>query len=120
MANVRTISHPFRFLVTAVTLLCVLLLNHQEITTYRPAPVKLPGTNTQLHKSAQKQAVVKQKVSFEATTSYLLMPLAQFTDWLPPVFSRQFSLTPVTAPKTRQGIFLFAMLCASTIVPNAP
>lgn len=121
MANVRTISQQIRLLFTAVTLFCVLLLNNQEITTYRVAPEKLPANaNTQLHQgAAEKPTVVKQKVTFEATTSYLVLQLAHFTDWLHPAFSRCPLVSPLPV-KISQGIFFFRILYAFAIVPNAP
>lgn len=120
MADVRTISQQIRFLFTAVTLLCVLLLNNQEITTYYPAS----KVNTQVHTAAadKDQTVVKQKVSFEATTSYLVLQIEPFTAWLrpDPIGYTPAINTPWLVSKVGRLIHFFGIFFAFTIVPNAP
>lgn len=123
MAEVRTISQKISFLFTAVTLFCVMLLNNQEITTYRTLPKNsAPDASTHLKNTAgeKNQTVVKQKVSFEATTSYLVLQLACFAHWpdldftVPPISTFKLLIIPVRA------VHFFSVLLAFTIVPNAP
>ena len=81
MLSVANISRQFRVLLTALTLLCVVALNHREFTTYTPAPAA--KTSHQLHKAAAKhQSTVKQKVTLEAPHAYLVLQLATFTEFL--------------------------------------
>jgi hypothetical protein len=119
MKPMANISRHLRLMLTAITLLCVMALNHREVTTYACAPEA--STSQQLHKStAEHHGTVKQKVSLEATHAYLQLQLAICTD-----FSRATLLAPITPLLTRLRlpnpapgffkVFLFAAIQA-----NAP
>jgi hypothetical protein len=122
MAATRNITQQIRFLFTAVTLLCVLLLNNQEITTYRPAtPQPVSKAGNHLKQSTKKEkTVVKQKVTFEATTSYFVLPLVYFTQWLHPEFYVPVSETPALLLQPRYFVYFFKILFGFIIIPNAP
>ncbi|RDC62215.1 hypothetical protein [Adhaeribacter pallidiroseus] len=122
MAATRNITQQIRFLFTAVTLLCVLLLNNQEITTYNlVAPKPISKSGSQLKQSAKKEkTVVKQKVTFEATTSYFVLPLVPFIQWLHPEFSTPVSKIPALLLQPRYFTYFFRILFGFVIIPNAP
>lgn len=122
MAATRNITQQIRFLFTAVTLLCVLLLNNQEITTYNlatPHPASKAGSHLK-HSTKKEKKVVKQKVTFEATTSYFVLPLVHFTQWLHPEFYVSVSKTPALLPQAPFFTYFFRVLFNFIIVPNAP
>ncbi len=122
MAATRNITQQIRFLFTAVTLLCVLLLNNREITTYNLV-VSQPFSkgDSQLNESSKKErTVVKQKVSFEATTSYFLLPLVHFIQWLHPEFYVPISETPALLSPAPYFTYFFWVLFGFIIIPNAP
>ena len=121
MADVRTIAQHIRVLLTAVTLLCVLLLNHQEITTYRPTPVP-PAADSQLQTTDKEPAVVKQKISFEATAADLVLLVAPLAVWRHPVvYTPQLATTATTLfPPAGAVISFRQILFSCTIIPNAP
>jgi hypothetical protein len=75
------ISRHLRLILTALTLLCVMALNHREVTTFTAAPKA--KTTQQLHNTAADQhGTIKQKVSLEAPHAYLALQLATCTDLL--------------------------------------
>ncbi|PSR52209.1 hypothetical protein AHMF7605_01070 [Adhaeribacter arboris] len=123
MAANRTITQQIRFLLTAVTWCCVLLLNNQVITTYQPV---IKGTSaagdSQLQKntSRKEQTVVKQKVTFEATTSYFILQIAHFTNWLKPIFQTPTFNIPEPLFKVYRARYFFRVLFSFIIIPNAP
>lgn len=79
MLPTADISRHLRLMLTALTLLCVMALNHRELTTYTAAPEA--KTTQQLHHTAADQhGTVKQKVSLEAPHAYLVLQLAACTD----------------------------------------
>ncbi|QMU29430.1 hypothetical protein [Adhaeribacter radiodurans] len=123
MAASRTITQQIRFLLTAVTWCCVLLLNNQVIITYRPVVKEAnAASNSQLQKntSHKEQTVVKQKVTFEATTSYFILQLAHFTNWVTPVFQKPFLTIPEPISKIYRVRYFFSVLFSYIIIPNAP
>jgi hypothetical protein len=109
-----------RVVITAITLLCVVSLNNREVTTFVQAPDN--PTAQQVNKSAatERHHIVKQKVSLEATPSYLVLQLANFTHFLrivfqPPVFSVLVPFKP-SLPVIR----FFQIFLSAAIQPNAP
>ena len=81
MLPLANISRHLRLMLTALTLLCVMALNHREVTTYAAAPEAKPAQ--QLHKTAADQhGTIKQKVSLEAPHAYLILELAATADLL--------------------------------------
>lgn len=121
MAGIRTIAQHIRVLLTAVTLLCVLLLNHREITTYRPAPVS-SAAEPQLQSSEKEPAVVKQKISFEATAADLVLLIAPLAIGRHPVVYAPQLTVPATTPLFFVGVLISCLLIllSGTIIPNAP
>ncbi|WP_034256532.1 hypothetical protein [Adhaeribacter aquaticus] len=112
------ISKNLRLLFTAITLLFVVGLNNREVTTYTKSEAT---SGHQINKSAaDTHGTLKQKVSLEATTSYIVLQLAFFTDFIyyhftPPVNTFDSSYNLIS---TVTGFF--SLLLATVIQPNAP
>ena len=115
MFRLKSISLQLRFLLLGLTLLSVLSLDKREVAIYR----EKPATENRF-KAAAEQCVVKEKVSFEAVTSFIVLPEAIFPDLI------SFDFTPL--PATKQFFTfavpvvtpLFKRLLATSISPNAP
>ena len=115
MPRLKAISLQIRFLLLGLSLLSVLSLDKREVAVYFEEPA-----TEQAFKASSKQCVVKEKVSFEAVTSFIVLPDAIFPD----LISFDFSL----APAARQFITFavpvastsFQRLLATSISPNAP
>ncbi len=123
MAATRNITQQIRILLMAVTWCCVLLLNNQVITTYQSVPKEPTVANTrhlQEGTSKKEQTVVKQKVTFEATTSYFILQLAHVANWLKPVFEAPFLKVPEPITKVYRVRYFFSVLFSFIIIPNAP
>jgi hypothetical protein len=119
MQKVANIARHFRVMLTALTLLCVMVLNHREVTTYTAAPEA--QTAHQLHKTAaDRHGAVKQKVSLEAPHAYLVLQLATFTDFFTPDFSSPLiqALPLVRLPDPVSGFF--KVFLSAAIQANAP
>ena len=124
MPETKTIALYFRHLLMSVTLLWVLMLNGQEVRAY-----SLPAaTATEKGASAiadgpgsENKTIVKQKVSLEATTSFVTINLQQATLPAPlPTFAAPTNdvLPAHSALPTGNGFV--AQLFPTTIQPNAP
>jgi hypothetical protein len=119
MQKMANISRHIRVILTALTLLCVVGLNHREVTTYTAIPET--GTAQQVHKTAAaRQGTIKQKVSLEAPHAFLVLQLATFPD-----FARIDFMAPVTPvlnrfrlPKPVSGFF--KTFLSAAIQANAP
>lgn len=121
MAATRTITQHIRFLFTTVTLFCVLLLNYQEVPTYRIAAAKSKSENSShLQSSKKSKTVVKQKVSFEATNTYFVLHAVDFTSWVHPVFYNPVRVAIKLLPLPESFIHFFRIFLGFTIIPNAP
>lgn len=122
MAATRNITQQIRFLLTAVTLFCVLLLNNQEITSYRLVASKSAAESSQQVQGTSKKqkTVVKQKVTFEATTSYFILQPVYFTRFLHPVLYVPATDIPELLLKPSYYIHFFSVLFGFIINPNAP
>ena len=120
MPTQNTILKQFRVVFTAATLLCALFLNYQEVTTFaaaRPAPAQTEQVNKT---KKQPDLTLKQKISFEAVTSLVLLPaplaaiLSDFT----------FSFIPARAvaalPVITAGLPYICRLLGTALQPNAP
>ena len=119
MEPMANITRHLRLMLTAITLLCVMALNHRVVTTYASAPEA--STSQQLQKSnAGQHATVKQKVSLEATHAYLQLQLAICTDFSGTAFS--FPVTPLLSrlglPNPVAGFF--KIFLSAAIQANAP
>lgn len=108
----------------SVTLLWALMLNGQEVRAY-----VLPADNTTRQETprvtdapvSETKTVVKQKVSLEATTSFVTLNLQQAT--LPAPFPAFASPTDEVLPAHTalpSGNGFVAQLFPTTIQPNAP
>ena len=119
MLPLANISRHLRVLLTAITLLCVVALNHREVTTYASAPEA--RKTQQLHKTAAEgHDTVKQKVSLEAPHAYLVLQIAACTDFLPVAFT-----TPLRPLLNRFGLpnpvtGFFKIFLSAAIQANAP
>lgn len=123
MQVIRSISQQLRVFLTAATLLCVLVLNNREVATYTfpTTPVsKAENSQTLTSLPAGKTATVKQKVSFEAVNSYMLLHLAAVVDFLVPLFNRPVTFVEQAVQFFAEDFPFFSIFCASSIQPNGP
>jgi len=121
MPKVYTISRYLKHLLMSVTLLWALMLNGQEVAAY-PAAANSTGTQLATVPGAENKTVIKQKVSLEATTSFIALNLQQAVVPLPqqPAFaSPTDDLLPAhtTGPP---GMGFVSRIFPVTIQPNAP
>lgn len=124
MPKTKTIALHIRHLLMSVTLLWALMLNGQEVRAY-----SLPAENTTKQEASrlsdapapEKKTIVKQKVSLEATTSFVTLNLQQATLPAPlPAFATPGN-EPLPAHSTLPaGNGFVAQLFPITIQPNAP
>ena len=120
MPQQNTILKQFRVVFTAATLLCALFLNYQEVNLFAAAkPAK--AKTEQLTKTEKKpDLTIKQKISFEAVTSFILLP-APLAAVLP---NFQFHFIPVTTeavlPVISAGLPYISRLLGTALQPNAP
>ncbi|HEY4649765.1 MAG TPA: RNA methyltransferase [Pontibacter sp.] len=124
MPKTITIAQHFRHLLMSVTLLWALMLNGQEVRAYSlPAESKAKQEATKVSDAPVQdtKAVVKQKVSLEAITSFVTLNLQQATLPAPlPVFAAPTDeLLPAQAAQPIGNGFV-AQLFPVTIQPNAP
>ncbi len=125
MPKAKHIFHHFRHLLMSVTLLWALMLNGQEVVAYSApvkGPVKAGAPHVATAPGAETKTVVKQKVSLEATTSFIALNLQQHA-MVPPVFpgfappvDEELASCLARAP----GAGYIAQLFPITIQPNAP
>ncbi|WP_250419186.1 MULTISPECIES: RNA methyltransferase [Pontibacter] len=123
MPKIKPIAQHFRHLLMSVTLLWALMLNGQEVVAYSlPADhAAQQATSKVADAPAEKKTVVKQKVSLEATTSFVTLNLQQATLPAPlPAFAAPTDeiLPAHTALPIGNGFV--AQLFPTTIQPNAP
>jgi hypothetical protein len=115
MFCLKSISLQLRFLLLGLTLLSVLSLDKREVAIY----LEKPATE-QTFKASAKQLVVKEKVSFEAVASYLVLPAAI----LPEAFHFNFPTARVPFTAFSYAVPVVVPLCkrllATAISPNAP
>jgi hypothetical protein len=115
MFRLKSISLQFRLFLVGVSLLSVLFLNKREVAISLEKPVP-----EQTLKAGSRQLVIKEKVSFEAVPSCVVLPQAL----IPEFFSFEFpaiqvpvalqsAVVPVVVP-------LFQRLLFTAISPNAP
>ncbi|MBC3538418.1 hypothetical protein H7U12_01920 [Rufibacter sp. H-1] len=115
------IQRNWRLLFTSIALLLALTVNHRALPAYAHAPAS-PAEKTAVHKQGRdaESSVVKQKVSFEATTSFVDFQLAE-----PAPFLRLTFVTPVqqvvhASLGTPYWAFLLQKVATQPISPNAP
>jgi hypothetical protein len=121
MARAPYILKHFRLFLTALTLLCALTFNHKEVPAFAPITGKAPVTAVdQASPERQEKQVLKQKISFEAVTSFVILDLAQPLAFLRVLFEAPLDL-PFTLYKAAfSPTHFFSVLFADTIQPNAP
>ncbi|HSI91333.1 MAG TPA: hypothetical protein VK927_09470 [Adhaeribacter sp.] len=116
MSYLKSISLQLRFLLLGLTLLSVLSLDKREVAIY----LEKPATEQTALKAAPDQCIVKEKVSFEAVTSFIVLPEAIFPDLISFGFSPAPSPARFVAAAAPVVTPLFQRLLASSISPNAP
>lgn len=124
MPNAKTISYYFKHLLMSFTLLWALMLNGQEVVAYTSAS---NGTAQQTDSrlaapASENKTVVKQKVSLEATTSFVALNLQQATVPLPqqPAFAKPTDELLPAYTTIPPGIGFVSRIFPITIQPNAP
>ena len=122
MPETKTIAQHIRHLLMSVTLLWALMLNGQEVRAYSlPADNAAAPTSKVAHAPAEKKTVVKQKVSLEATTSFVTLNLQQATLPAPlPAFAAPTDDILPAQTALPKGNGFVAQLFPVTIQPNAP
>ncbi len=124
MPKVKTIFCHVKHLLMSVTLLWALMLNGQEVVAYTSAAT---GTAQQPNSKlatapSETKTVVKQKVSLEATTSFVALNLPQAVVPLPqhPTFANPTNELLPAYTTIPPGIGFVARLFPIIIQPNAP
>ena len=115
---VNIVRH-LRLVLMAITLLFVVGLNNREVTTFAAAPEATAGQ--QVDQSAgERNGTVKQKVSFEATPSYVVLQLAAVPGFLNLNFAKPLlqPLTPTYPSRIVAGFF--KIFLSGAIQANAP
>ncbi|MEJ8758066.1 RNA methyltransferase [Pontibacter sp. H259] len=119
MPESKTIAQHFRYLLMSVTLLWALMLNGQEVRAYSLPADK--AASEVAHAPAEKKTVVKQKVSLEATTSFVTLNLQQATLPAPlPAFAAPTDDMLPAQTALPKGNGFVAQIFPITIQPNAP
>ncbi|PKV66643.1 hypothetical protein BD749_1773 [Pontibacter ramchanderi] len=123
MPNTTNILPHFRHLLMTVTLLWALMLNGQEVVAYTYTVPGAPAKSaSQLATVPQEKTVVKQKVTLEATTSFVVLNLEQ--NALEPTPIPAFAIPadealPAYAARA-PGAGFVARFFPISIQPNAP
>ncbi|MGV3538220.1 MAG: hypothetical protein ACO1OQ_00325 [Rufibacter sp.] len=112
------IQRNWRLLCTSIALLLVLTVNHRALPAYAHAA---PNTQQTAVKKQDKDAtVVKQKVSFEATTSFVDLNLAEPTAFLHITFTAPVAHVVPSKAGIPYWAFYLQQLATLPISPNAP
>ena len=118
MPKLKTISCHVKHLLMSFTLLWALMLNGQEVVAYTAT------ANGTAHQVAvpEGKSVVKQKVSLEATTSFIALNLQQAVVPLPqqPTFPNPTDELLPAYTAVPPGAGFVARLFPIIIQPNAP
>jgi hypothetical protein len=121
MPKQNTIWKQFRVVFTAATLLCALFLNYQEITTFA-GPAAQPAENARSVDTSKNQPdfTIKQKISFEAVTSFILLPAPEPALTSDLTFTFIPAITGSVQPVLAAGLPFLSLLLGTAIQPNAP
>ncbi|MEJ8800892.1 RNA methyltransferase [Pontibacter sp. H249] len=105
-----------------LTLLWALMLNGQEVVAYTFTAEATPQqADSRLATKHENKTVVKQKVSLEATTSFVALNLQQAVEPLPqPTFANPIYILLPAYTTIPPSTGLLAQLFPITIQPNAP
>ena len=104
----------------AITLLCVIALNNREVTIFKSVPENQAAHQVNKSAAAERQTTVKQKVSLEATPSYVVLQIAAYTSFLHVVFERPVFAAVIHQYFARPATGFFKLFLVSSIQPNAP
>ncbi|MGV3502200.1 MAG: hypothetical protein ACO1O1_00720 [Adhaeribacter sp.] len=119
MLPLPNISRHIRVMLTALTLLCVMALNHREVTTYVAAANTKSGQQVQ-KTAAERHGTVKQKVSLEAPHAFLVLQLAACAS-LPRVeFTPPVTVEPAALPFSSPIRGFFKTFLSAAIQAQAP
>ncbi|WP_345164712.1 hypothetical protein [Nibribacter koreensis] len=119
MKTGQNISHHWRLLWTSLALLLVLSVNHQVLPAFAKSAASTEKTSVKAH-TTQEGTIVKQKVSFEATTSFVDLVLAE-PDTLPTfTFSAPATQKLKTEAPLAYWTFFLQQQATQPISPNAP
>ncbi|WP_210486367.1 hypothetical protein [Rufibacter aurantiacus] len=104
-----------------MALLLVLTVNNRTLPAYAHTPAS-PAEQTAVNNQGrdQQSSVVKQKVSFEATTSFIALQIAEPATFLRLTFTAPVQTLVKTALGTPYWTFLLQQLTTLPISPNAP
>lgn len=121
MPKAKTISCHVKHLLMSFTLLWALMLNGKEVVAYAPA-AQQHNTHLATAPASESKAVVKQKVSLEATTSFIALSLQQAVLPLPQqsAFPNPTNELLPTHTAVPSGAGFVARLFPIIIQPNAP
>lgn len=124
MPKATNISCHFRHLLMSVTLLWALMLNGQEVVAFTSAngTAQQPASKLATAPDTDTKTVVKQKVSWEGTTSFVALDLQQDIEPLPsqPYFGQPTDNLLAAYTTIPPGNGFVAQLIPNTIQPNAP
>ena len=115
MFRLKTISLQLRLFLLGLSLLSVLSLDKRELAIYLEKPA-----SEQTVKVSAKQYILKEKVSFEAVTSFLVLPAAILPDLFNFNFPTAHFQQTVFSYAVSAVTPLFQRLLISAISPNAP
>lgn len=120
MINPANITKQLQIALMAITLLCVIALNNREVTTFKPVPETQAAHQVNKSAATEQQTTVKQKVSLEATPSYIVLQIAACHSLLPVVFQRPVFTAVIHYYFTSPAAGFFKLFLVSSIQPNAP
>ncbi|RNI25840.1 hypothetical protein [Rufibacter latericius] len=115
------IQRNWRLLFTSIALLLALTVNHRALPAYAHAAAS-PVDHTSVNKQGRdaESSVVKQKVTFEATTSFVDFQIAQPAPFLPITFVTPVQQAVTTSLGSPSWTFLLQKVATQPISPNAP
>ncbi len=121
MKPTHYIQRNWRLLCTSIALLLVLTVNHRALPAYAHASAT-PAEQTAVSKHGRDadSSVVKQKVSFEATTSFIALEIAEFAVFLRLAFVAPVQQIISTSLASPDWTFFLQQLALLAISPNAP
>ncbi|WP_224744294.1 RNA methyltransferase [Pontibacter aquaedesilientis] len=123
MPTAFNILPHFRHLLMTVTLLWALMLNGQEVVAYSSNASGIPAQHaSHLANAPQEKTVIKQKVSLEGTTSFVVLNLEQdATEPTPiPAFAIPADEALPAYAARAPGAGFVARFFPVSIQPNAP
>ena len=121
MPKAKSISCHVKHLLMSLTLLWALMLNGKEVAAYAPAAQQHNTQQLATAPASENKAVVKQKVSLEATTSFVDLTLQQAVVPFPnQTFAAPSDEALPAFVASLPGAGFAAVLFPITIQPQAP